>query len=143
VVEGDGEGEARFLADDLGEREPALTQLAAAAVSGLPPAGPELRRKPLTVLLPTADGPKVVRPLCVEDGGFSLHAATRQVLMRRGLHIDVETCPKCREKLKLIALALVQNPEGIARYLRHLGLPTSSHRHGQRDRRQTSDPLAT
>jgi hypothetical protein len=77
VVEDDGEGQTRFLADDLAEREPALAQLAAAAVSGLPPAGPELRRKPLTVVLPPADGPKVVRPLCVEDGGFSLHAATR------------------------------------------------------------------
>jgi hypothetical protein len=246
VVEGNGEGETRFLADDLAEREPALAQLAAAAVSGLPLAGPELRRKPLTVVLPAADGPKVVRALCVEDGGFSLHAATRagaedevgrtnlfnyvlrppiaqehvtltadglvaiqlkkpfrdgtvsvemdplslvsrlaaavhpprfhtvryggvlaphakwrplvvppprppapeaachslpmtpnapprspthrcghvpwHVLMRRTLHIDVETCPKCGGKLKLIAL--VQDPEGIARYLRHLGLPT-------------------
>ena len=46
------------------------------AVAGLASAGPELRRKPLTVVLP-ATGPKVVRPLCVEDGGFSLHAATR------------------------------------------------------------------
>jgi hypothetical protein len=77
VVEDDGEGQNRFLADDLAEREPALAQLAAAAVAGLPPAGPELRRKPLTVVLPASDGPKVVRPLCVEDGGFSLHAHTR------------------------------------------------------------------
>jgi hypothetical protein len=77
VVEDDGEGQTRFLADDLAEREPALVQLAAAAVSGLPPAGPELRRKPLTFVLPPSDGPKLVRPLCVEDGGLSLHAATR------------------------------------------------------------------
>ena len=77
VVEDDGEGETRFLADDLAEREPALAQLAAAAVAGLPPAGPELRRKPLTIVLPASTGPKVTRPLCIEDGGFSLHAATR------------------------------------------------------------------
>jgi hypothetical protein len=77
VVEDDGEGQTRFLADDLQEREPALAQLAAAAVAGLPPAGSELRRKPLTIVLPASDGPKVVRPLCIEDGGFSLHAATR------------------------------------------------------------------
>jgi hypothetical protein len=247
VVE-DDEGETRFLADDLAEREPALAQLAAAAVSGLPPAGPELRRKPLTVVLPASDGPKVVRPLCVEDGGFSLHAHTRagaeddvgrtnllkyvlrppiaqehvtftedglvaiqlkkpfrdgtvsvemdplslvsrlaaavhpprfhsiryggilaphakwrpfvippptpetdassptedlshslpmaknprpathrcgyvpwQRLMRQ-LGIDVETCPRCGGKMKVIAL--VRDPQGIARYLRHLGLPT-------------------
>jgi hypothetical protein len=56
---------------------PALAHLAAAAVSGLPPAGPELRRKPLKLTLPTGSGPKIVRPLCVDDGGFSLHAATR------------------------------------------------------------------
>lgn len=77
VVEDDGEGQTRFLADDLEHREPALAQLAAAAVAGLPPAGPELRRKPLTIALPAAFGPKVVRRLCVEDAGFSLHAATR------------------------------------------------------------------
>jgi hypothetical protein len=29
-----------LLPDDLAERDPALAQLAAAAVSGLPPAGP-------------------------------------------------------------------------------------------------------
>jgi hypothetical protein len=76
VVE-DDEGQTRFLADDLAERDPALAQLAAAAVAGLPLAGPELRRKPLTVVLPASDGPKVVHPLCVEDAGFSLHAHTR------------------------------------------------------------------
>jgi hypothetical protein len=250
VVEDNGEGETRFLADDLAEREPALAQLAAAAVAGLPPAGPELRRKPLTIVLPASDGPKVVRRLCIEDGGFSLHAASRvgaeddvgrtnlfkyvlrppiaqehvtlteeglvaiqlkkpfrdgtvsveidplslvsrlaasvhpprfhtiryggvlaahakwrslvipppapqaaatppaddtchslpmgkdrkprpathrcgyipwQVLMRQ-LGIDVETCPRCGGKMKIIAL--VQDPESIARYLGHLGLPT-------------------
>jgi hypothetical protein len=249
VVE-DDEGQTRFLADDLAEREPALAQLAAAAVSGLPPAGPELRRKPLTIALPASHGPKVVRPLCIEDGGFSLHAHTRagaeddvgrtnllryvlrppiaaehvtftedglvsiqlkkpfrdgtvsvemdplslvsrlaaavhpprfhsiryagvlaaaakwrplvvpppqpqataapgaedachslpmakdkkarplthrcgyipwQRLMRQ-LGIEVETCPRCGGKMKVIAL--VRDPEGIARYLRHLGLPT-------------------
>jgi hypothetical protein len=75
VVEDDGEGQTRFLADDLAEREQALAQLAAAAVSGLPPAGPELRRKPLTVVLPASDGPEVVRPSCVDEGGFSFLGA--------------------------------------------------------------------
>jgi hypothetical protein len=45
----DDEGETRLLADELALREPALAQLAAATVAGLPPAGPELHRKPLTV----------------------------------------------------------------------------------------------
>ena len=70
-INNDGEWQTRFLADDLAEREPVLAHLAAAAVSGLPPAGPELRRTPLTIVLPRAHSPKVVRPLCVEDGGFS------------------------------------------------------------------------
>lgn len=34
------------VSEELPERDPALSQLAAAAVSGLAPAGPELRRKP-------------------------------------------------------------------------------------------------
>ena len=42
--------------------------------------------------------------------------------MRRRLNLDVETCPRCGGKMKLIAL--VQDAENIARYLRHLGLPT-------------------
>jgi Putative transposase. len=75
VVEADGD--TMLLAEDLEQRDPALAQLASAAVAGLPPAGPELRRKPLIVVLPAGSGPKVVRHLCVEDAGFSLHAATR------------------------------------------------------------------
>ena len=37
-------------------------------------------------------------------------------LMRRGLNLDVETCPRYGGKMKLIAL--VQDAENIARYLR-------------------------
>jgi len=75
VVEADDE--ASVLPGELADRDPALARLAAAAVQGLPPAGPELRRKPLFITLPAGPGPKVVRPLCIEDAGFSLHAATR------------------------------------------------------------------
>jgi hypothetical protein len=74
VVEADTDADTVLLPDDLVERDPALAQLAAAAVSGLPLALPELRRKPLKLALPVGPGPKVVRPLCVEDAGFSLHA---------------------------------------------------------------------
>jgi hypothetical protein len=35
------------VSDELAERDPALAQLAAAAVSGLAPAGPQLRRRPV------------------------------------------------------------------------------------------------
>jgi hypothetical protein len=34
------DGDTLLLAEDLGQRDPALAQLAAAAVAGLPPAGP-------------------------------------------------------------------------------------------------------
>lgn len=45
----------------------------------------------------------------------------------RQLGIDVETCPRCGGKLKVIAL--VRAPASIARYLRHLGLPTEERAH--------------
>lgn len=64
------------VGDALAERDPALAQLAAAAASGLPPAGPEARRRP-GVDYPAAGGPVIVRPLCADDAGFGLHAATR------------------------------------------------------------------
>ena len=63
---------------DLAEREPAMAQLAAAAVSGLPPAGPELRRRLEPVLLRGLGDARIRGPLSVEEGGFSLHAATAQ-----------------------------------------------------------------
>ena len=45
-------------------------------------------------------------------------------LMRRCMKIDVETCGRCGGKMRLVAL--VQDAENIARYLRHLGLPTDA-----------------
>lgn len=52
-----------------------LLQLAAAAVTGHPPAGPELReREP--VLLARRGEVRVTGALLVSDGGFTLHAAT-------------------------------------------------------------------
>jgi hypothetical protein len=43
-------------------------------------------------------------------------------LLRRTFAIDLETCERCGGRTKIIAL--VKNPEGIARFLRHLGVPT-------------------
>src|SRR5450432_3634341 len=59
------------------ERDPALAQLAAAAVSGLAPAGPELRRRPVEVAFDGRPGVVISAPLSVREAGFSLHAATR------------------------------------------------------------------
>lgn len=61
--------------DGLAEGEPVLAELAAAAVSGLPPAGPELRRRP-AIPLRGRPGVVITSPLSVNEMGFSLHAAT-------------------------------------------------------------------
>jgi hypothetical protein len=75
VVEGNAE--LCVLDDELSEREPALAQLARAAVSGLQPAGPELRRRPEPIALRGRPGVEITRPLCAQELGFNLHAATR------------------------------------------------------------------
>ena len=71
----DASPEATVLDEGFAEREPALAQLAAAAVSGLPPAGPELRRRP-EIPLRGRPGVAITAPLAVTEMGFSLHAAT-------------------------------------------------------------------
>ena len=63
--------------DELAQRDPVLAQLARAAVSGLAPAGPELRRRPMELALEGRPGVLVTAPLSVREHGFSLHAATR------------------------------------------------------------------
>jgi hypothetical protein len=65
------------LDDELSEREPALAHLARAAVSGLEPAGPELRRRAEPIGLRGRPGVEITRPLCAQEFGFNLHAATR------------------------------------------------------------------
>ena len=59
--------EALQIDDELGVRDPVLAQLAA-AVSGLPPAGPELRQRPAVRLAGTAaGGPTPTGPLVVKS----------------------------------------------------------------------------
>jgi hypothetical protein len=67
--------EASWIDADPAPRDPVLDQLAAAAVSGLPPAGPELRRRP-SIPLRSRPGVVITSPLSVAELGFSLHAAT-------------------------------------------------------------------
>ena len=42
-------------------------------------------------------------------------------LMARSFALDVEKCPKCNGRMKLVTL--VQDPKSVARLLRHLGEP--------------------
>jgi hypothetical protein len=69
--------EALEINDELAERDPVLAQLAAAAVAGLPPAGPELRCRPAVQLARTdGAGPTPMGALVVQQLGFNLHAAS-------------------------------------------------------------------
>jgi hypothetical protein len=77
VIHIDADADVLRVDDDLAEREPALAQLAAAAVSGLAPAGPELRRRPVELAFDGRPGVVITAPLSVRELGFSLHAATR------------------------------------------------------------------
>jgi len=65
------------VSDELAERDLVLAQLAAAAVSGLTPAGPELRRRPVEVVFDGRLGVVIGAPRSVREAGFSLHAAAR------------------------------------------------------------------
>lgn len=67
--------DALAVDDAWAARDPVLAHLAAAAVAGLPPAGPaERKRDPVTIV----DGarPEIVGDLVVQDQGFNLHAKT-------------------------------------------------------------------
>ena len=97
--------------DDFVGREPALAQLASAAVSGLLPAGPELRQ-PQPIALRGQPGVDITGPLSVTEMGFSLHAATtanpddapgREALVRYALRP-----PIAQERLHLLPDELVR-----------------------------------
>jgi hypothetical protein len=68
--------DALAVDDAWAARDPVMAHLAAAAVAGLPPAGPaERKRDPVRIV----DGgrPEIVADLVVQDQGFNLHARTR------------------------------------------------------------------
>jgi putative transposase len=98
--------------DGFAEREPVLAELAAAAVSGLPLAGPEVRRRPIEIPLRGRPGVAVTKPRCVEEMGFTLHADTRAgALDERGRDALLEYVlrpPIASENVQ-------QAPEGLVR----------------------------
>jgi hypothetical protein len=107
----DSRQELTLLDDDLAEREPALAQLAAAAVAGLLPAGPDMRQRQ-TIALRGQPGIEVNAPLSVAEMGFSLHAATtasandargREALVRYALRP-----PIAQERLHILPDNLVR-----------------------------------
>ena len=103
--------ELTLLDDDFGVRDAAFAQLAAAAVSGLLPAGPQLRQRP-PIALRGQRGVDITGPLSVTELGFSLHAATtasaddtrgREALVRYALRP-----PIAQQRLKLLPDELVR-----------------------------------
>jgi hypothetical protein len=100
------------LTDDIAEREPALARLAAAAVSGLAPAGPERRNGLHPVTLRGRRHIQSTAPLCATDLGFSLHAATTAAAEdergREALVRYILRPPVAQERLELLPDDLVR-----------------------------------
>ena len=99
--------EALEIDDELAARDPVLAQLAAAAVSGLPPAGPELRcRPPVRLACTDGVGPTPMAALVVQELGFNLHAASiagaEDQASRQRLVSYVLRPPLAKERLTLL-----------------------------------------
>ena len=63
-------------------------------------------------------------PAPLPNDGHRCRYRPRAELLRRTFGVDVEVCPGCGSRMKL--LALVRDPAGIARFLTALGLPTTA-----------------
>jgi hypothetical protein len=75
-----GEGEVTVVTDEsMGEKDPLLAKLLAAATAGAPPAGWAHKRKPVRIVLDPHDRPVAKGNLCSQAHGFNLHAATKVV----------------------------------------------------------------
>ena len=73
-----GDGEVTIVGDDtLGETDPLLARLLAAATAGAPPAGPAHRRTPVRLVMDAGTRPQAKGRLCAQHWGFNLHAASR------------------------------------------------------------------
>jgi hypothetical protein len=78
LVTAPGDGEVTVVTDEsMGEQDPLLARLLAAATSGAPPAGPANKRKPIRIVLDPDAHPVAKGNLCGQHAGFNLHGATR------------------------------------------------------------------
>src|SRR5262249_25867771 len=112
VVVMDDDSENPLVEDDgFSAGESALAHLAAAAVSGAPPAGPERRSRP-PIPLRGHPGVAVTAPLTVTEMGFSLHAATHagahDARAREALVKYILRPPIAQERLRLLPDDLVR-----------------------------------
>jgi hypothetical protein len=103
--------EPALLDDGSAEPESALAVLAAAAVSGVAPAGPEQRLRP-TITLRSVAGLSMTSALSATDRGFSLHAATTagadDAAGREALCKYILRPPLAQERLHLLDSGLVR-----------------------------------
>jgi hypothetical protein len=104
-----------------GERRP---NSAVAAIAVAPPPGSPARPGDVTVLAPNIVSVQHWDRLL---GGL-LYATSPRVdwasLLRRSFSVDVLECPKCRGRLKVVAVITEREP--VQRILAHLGLPTEA-----------------
>ena len=78
LVTAPGDGEVTVVADEtMGESDPLLAKLLAAATAVAPPAGWAQKHKPIRIVLAPDDRPVAKGKLCARDHGFNLHAATK------------------------------------------------------------------
>ncbi len=78
LVTAPGDGEVTVVGDEtIGERDPLLAKLLAAATAGAPPAGPANQRKPIRVVLDPDAHAVAKGKLCGQHAGFNLHAQTK------------------------------------------------------------------
>ncbi len=78
LVTAPGDGEVAVVPDEtLGEKDPLLAKLLAAATIGAAPAGPASKRQPIRIVLGPDDRPVAKGMLCATTHGFNLQAATR------------------------------------------------------------------
>jgi len=78
LVTAPGDGEISVVADEtMGEADPLLAKLLAAASAGVEPAGPANGRQPIRIVLEPDDRPVGKGVLCGESHGFNLQAASR------------------------------------------------------------------
>jgi len=78
LVTAPGDGEVTVVSDEtMGEKDPLLARLLAAATAGAPPAGPANKRKPIRIVLDPDDRPVAKGTLCAQEHGFNLHACTK------------------------------------------------------------------
>jgi hypothetical protein len=78
LVTAPGDGEVSVVTDEtLGEKDPLLARLLAAATAGASPAGPAHKRAPVRIVLDPDATPVAQGKLCAQQAGFDLHAQTK------------------------------------------------------------------